>query len=67
LILECGVADYSSSDLNKLLAGKNVSVSPYIDAYFEGISGSSTPKDIESMFQLSYLYFTQPRKDSAMF
>jgi zinc protease len=67
MILECGVADYSTSDLGKLLAGKNVSVRPYIDAYFEGISGSAAPKDIESMFQLSYLYFTQPRKDSAMF
>jgi zinc protease len=67
IITECGVADYSVSDLSKLLAGKNVSVSPYIDAYFEGINGSSTPKDIESMLQLAYLYFTQPRKDSAMF
>jgi zinc protease len=67
IVAECGVADYSVSDISKLLAGKNVSVSPYISEYYEGLSGSAVPKDIESMFQLAYLYFTAPRKDSAMF
>lgn len=67
LISESGVANYSTSDISKLLAGKNVSVSPYIDTYYEGISGSSAPRDMESMFQLAYLYFTNPRKDSALF
>ncbi|MBN1144873.1 MAG: insulinase family protein [Bacteroidales bacterium] len=67
IVSESGVAAYSTSDVSKLLAGKNVSVSPYIDAYYEGISGSSTPRDMESMFQLAYLYFTSPRKDSALF
>jgi zinc protease len=67
IVTESGVANYSTSDINKMLAGKNVSVSPYIDAYYEGISGSSTPRDMESMFQLAYLYFTNPRKDSALF
>jgi len=62
-----GVADYSPNDLNKLLAGKNLSLAPYISAYFEGINGSSAPKDIESLMQLVYLTFTSPRKDSALF
>jgi zinc protease len=64
---QCGVAEYTPSDISKILAGKNVSVSPYLDDYFEGVSGSSTPRDLESMFQLNYLYFTQPRKDTAIF
>jgi zinc protease len=67
IVSECGVGDYSSSDLTKLLAGKNVSAGPYIGEYFEGVTGSSVPKDLESMFQLVYLYFTAPRKDSVMY
>ena len=61
------IADYSPNDLNKLLAGKVVSVNPYIGAYYEGINGTSTPGDLESMMQLVYLTFTQPRKDSMLF
>ena len=34
------------NDLNKLLAGKNVSLAPYISAYFEGMNGSSTRRDL---------------------
>ncbi len=67
IITECGVYQYSASDLEKLLAGKAASASPYINDYFEGISGSSVPRDLETMFQLVYLYFTEPRKDSTMF
>jgi zinc protease len=67
LISEFGVADYSTSDITKLLAGKNVSAAPYIHEYFEGVTASAVPRDLESMFQLIYLYFTQPRKDSVMF
>ncbi|HEX2395191.1 MAG TPA: insulinase family protein [Bacteroidales bacterium] len=67
IIPECGVDGYSLSDLTKLLAGKNISASPYISEYFEGITGSSVPKDLETMFQLVYLYFTKPRKDTVMF
>ena len=62
-----GIASYSPNDLTKLLAGKNVSLAPYISAYFEGMNGSAAPKDLESMMQLVYLSFTSPRKDSALF
>ncbi len=62
-----GIADYSPNDLSKLLAGKNLSIAPYIGAYFEGINGSAAPRDLESMMQLVYLSFTSPRKDSALF
>ncbi len=67
IINESGLADYSKTDLQKLLAGKSVNVSASIGMYTEGLSGYSASKDLEVMFQLMYLYFTQPRKDSAAF
>ena len=64
IIGSSGVADFSQAQLDKMLSGKNVSVSPYISDFAEGITGNSTPKDFETALQLIYLYFTQPRKDN---
>ena len=58
-----GIADMNEIKLDKLLSGKNISMSPYISEVAQGISGSSTPTDLETALQLLYLYFTQPRKD----
>ena len=58
-----GIGEFSYLDLQKVLTGKNVSLSPSIDDYSEGINGVSTVKDFESMMQLAYLYFTSPRQD----
>jgi zinc protease len=63
IIGSSGVADFTQIQLDKLLAGKNVNISPYISETTEGISGSSTPQDFETALQLIYLYFTRPRKD----
>lgn len=62
-----GIGDYSATDIRKVLAGKTVSVSPYIDELESGLSGSSTLKDMETMFQLIHLYFTSLRKDETGF
>ena len=59
-----GVGLHDSVALDKLLAGKRVSVSPYIGELFEGLQGSASPQDLETLFQLSYLYATQPRFDA---
>ncbi len=67
VIKQCGIGTMSATDLNKFLAGKKVSVSPNISQLYEGISGSSTRKDLETMLQLTYLYFTRPRKDDEAF
>jgi zinc protease len=63
---EAGVGGFTPDDLGKLLAGKLVNASPYVGAYTHGISGASTPKDLETALQLVYLTFTQPndRPDS---
>jgi zinc protease len=67
IVQTMGVKDFSSTDLEKFLAGKTVSVQPYINSYEEGIEGRSNQKDFETFLQLVYLYFTQPRKDEVLF
>jgi len=67
IINQSGVGDFSSTNLQKLLAGKTVSASPYIGALSEGMRGNAAPKDFETMLQLVNLYFTSPKKDSAAF
>ena len=62
-----GLADMSATDLQKALTGKRVSLSPSINAYNETLNGSSTVKDLETMLQLNYLYFTAPRRDEAAY
>lgn len=64
---ESGISGFTSSQLEKLMAGKNVRVSPYIGSLSEGMSGSSSPDDLETMFQMIYLYFTNPRFDEESF
>lgn len=62
-----GVGNFSAIDLPKVLAGKKVTVRPSISTYSEGMSGMSTPKDLETMMQVIYLYFTSPRADEEAF
>ena len=62
-----GVGTLSGVMLDKLLAGKAVAVRPFIDEVRQGMAGGSTPQDVETMFQLIYLRFTQPRADPTAF
>jgi zinc protease len=67
IIRNGGLGDFNSVQLPKLLTGKKAAVFPYLTDRFEGLSGSTSPKDIETALQLTYLYFTQPRKDAETF
>ncbi|MEO9021895.1 MAG: insulinase family protein, partial [Ginsengibacter sp.] len=67
VISSMGVGDFSPVDLKKAMAGKTVNVLPQLGAVSEGVSGSSSVKDLESMLQLTYLYFTDPRMDTSLF
>ncbi len=67
VISSMGVGDFSPIDLQKALSGKTVSVYPVFSNISEGVGGSSSVKDIESMMQLIYLYFNAPRVDTALF
>jgi zinc protease len=62
-----GLGNMDIQALQKQLAGKQVNVSPGITPYSQGFTGSSTPKDLETAFQLLNGYFTDPRKDSSIF
>ena len=64
VIENSGIGSFDYISLNKLLADKEVVVSPYLGTLTEGISGNSQVKDLETMFQLTYLYFTDIRVDS---
>lgn len=61
-----GIGNIDQIKLDKMLAGKNVNISPYISETAEGISGNCSPQDLETALQLIYLYFTKPRKDTAI-
>lgn len=63
IIEQSGIGSFSYIDLRKVLTGKQVGVQASIDEYWESINGESSVKDFETMMQLSYLYFTAPRKD----
>jgi zinc protease len=67
LVGQMGVKDMSPTDIKKFLAGKSISVTPYINNNEEGIEGKSSVKDFETFLQLMYLYYTQPRKDEGLF
>jgi zinc protease len=59
-----GAGDYDNITLQKMLAGKKAGISLGLSETAESISGSSTPKDFETMMQLLYLRFAHPRFDS---
>ena len=59
-----GISKFPKTKLSKMLAGKMVSVSPSIGNTTHSISGNSTPKDLETAFQLLYLYMADPRFDA---
>lgn len=67
IILESGLGPFTQIELEKQLAGKVVQVRPNISALTEKISGSASPKDLETLFQLIYLTFTEPKADSTAF
>lgn len=58
-----GVGDFDATTLQKMLSGKKASMSITLGELTEGFSGSSTPKDFETMLQLLYLRFEKPRFD----
>ena len=67
LIAGSGGGPHDNVALDKLLAGKRVSVSPYISELFEGFRGNTSPEDLETLFQLITLYATEPRLDPSFY
>ncbi|MCG8331636.1 MAG: insulinase family protein [Chitinophagales bacterium] len=61
---QSGLSTFTFTELEKKLTGKKVSVAPYISELNEGLSANCSPEELETLFQLIYLYFTEPRFDS---
>ncbi|MFW6309974.1 MAG: M16 family metallopeptidase [Prolixibacteraceae bacterium] len=62
-----GIAGFDNIMLDKLLSDKVFSINPYINELREGFNGSSSVKDVETLLQMVYLYFTEPRFDEISF
>lgn len=62
-----GIAGFDKITLDKMLSDKVFSLSPYVSQIREGFSGNAAVKDIESLLQMVYLYFTRPRFDETSF
>ena len=62
-----GVGKFTGVMLDKLLTGKSAGATPFIGELEHGMGGGSTPQDLETMFQLIHLRFTQPRPDPTAF
>ena len=58
-----GVGSFTATELMKKLAGKQVSVSPSLGYLTDNLSGSATPKDLRTLFELIYLRFQEPAND----
>ena len=67
LIERSGLGKLNESNLEKKLAGKTAFVRPEIGDTSEGLRGGASRGDLETMFQLVYLTFTQPRADQEVF
>jgi len=62
-----GVGGLSPVDLGKMLSGQIANASLSMGSYTHGLSGGSTPKDLETALQLMYLSFTAANHDPAAF
>ncbi len=58
-----GIGQFSTTDLPKVLAGKRANIDAYVGAQSEGLEGTSTPKDLRTLFELIYLAWNEPRYD----
>ena len=62
-----GLGAFNAIDLNRVLTGKVATANPFISSFEEGVTGSASPRDLETLFQLIYLTFTAPRADPEYF
>lgn len=67
VIVESGISRFSQTEMKKMLAGKNVSIIPFISNLQEGFTGSTTPKDLETAMEVLHLHFVAPRQDEEAF
>ena len=62
-----GISGFDKITLDKMLSDKVFSLSPGVSQLRETFSGNSSVKDVETLLQMLYLYFTEPRFDATSF
>ena len=62
-----GIGALDATALRRALTGKVAGANARIGELEEGVSGSASPTDLESMFQVVNLLFTAPRRDDGAF
>ena len=62
-----GLGSFDATTLQKKLAGKVASVEASITLTQEGVSGSASPRDLATLFELVWLRMTAPRADTVAF
>ena len=62
-----GLGAFSSTELQKALAGKEANADLSLTDQRQYVNAHATPKDMETMFQMAYLYFTGVSKDEKQF
>jgi len=67
LVGNSGLGSFNRTELRKMLNDKIAVVGPYIEDLSEGINGSASAKDLETLFQLIYMTFVEPRADPDFF
>ena len=67
ILANAGLGNLDATQLRQAMTGKVASANPYIEEFYEGLNGSGSPRDLEAMMQLIYLWFTSPRVDDAAF
>lgn len=66
-LTDAGFSGLKQNDITKFMAGKIAGVRPYIYDSTEGMTGSTTPKDMEYLFQMVHAYFTDLNLDKEAF
>lgn len=56
-----GVGNFSATSLKRKLTGKIASAVPFIRSYSQGITGSASPQDIQTLLELVYAHIVTPR------
>lgn len=58
-----GLGNFTSTELDKAMAGKQAGVNTQLSGRSEYLSGSAVPKDLRTMFELTYLQFGHIKRD----
>jgi zinc protease len=62
-----GAGNYNAQQLTKLIQGRQVQISPFVNDTYQGFSGGTSKEELSTTLELLHAYFTEPRKDEDAF